>query len=179
MATETSTTGRDSDKFMLRFPDGMRERVAEAAKAAGRSMNAEIVQRLEQSFERTHTAHVQAGPTESRVFIELMTTSMQNQVEMLTLRISMAKLRMQSEVDRFESLSREIELETKAAQTDEDFARVEAKVAKLSDNKAVLRELEAELVVIVRERELLLQQLDNSLKLVEKARQLAEARLTT
>ncbi|MDP1542420.1 MAG: Arc family DNA-binding protein [Polycyclovorans sp.] len=39
------------DKFMLRLPDGMRDKLKEAATAAGRSMNAEIVQRLEQSFD--------------------------------------------------------------------------------------------------------------------------------
>ncbi len=44
-------TGRDSDKFMLRFPDGMRERIKLAADANGRSMNAEINARLEASFE--------------------------------------------------------------------------------------------------------------------------------
>lgn len=42
--------GRDSDKFMLRLPDGMRSRIAEAAKANGRSMNAEIVHCLERFF---------------------------------------------------------------------------------------------------------------------------------
>lgn len=44
-----STVGRESDKFMLRFPDGMRERIAELAKQNGRSMNAEIIARLESS----------------------------------------------------------------------------------------------------------------------------------
>lgn len=39
-----------SDGFMLRFPDGMRDRVKAAAEASGRSMNAEIVERLEESF---------------------------------------------------------------------------------------------------------------------------------
>lgn len=48
---DDSSTGRQSDKFMLRLPDGMRERVAAAAKTAGRSMNAEIVARLQQSFD--------------------------------------------------------------------------------------------------------------------------------
>lgn len=38
------------DRFIVRMPDGMRDRIAEAAKAAGRSMNAEIVHRLEESF---------------------------------------------------------------------------------------------------------------------------------
>lgn len=34
---------KDYDKFNLRFPDGMREVVAERAKRNGRSMNSEIV----------------------------------------------------------------------------------------------------------------------------------------
>ncbi len=39
--------GRGSDQFPLRFPDGMREMIAEAAARNGRSMNAEIVARLQ------------------------------------------------------------------------------------------------------------------------------------
>lgn len=39
-----------NDKFMLRLPDGMRDRIKEAAEANNRSMNAEIVARLEGSF---------------------------------------------------------------------------------------------------------------------------------
>lgn len=38
------------DKFMLRLPDGMRDRIKAAAERNNRSMNAEIVSRLEQSF---------------------------------------------------------------------------------------------------------------------------------
>lgn len=41
---------RDYDKFMLRFPDGMRDAVAERAKANGRSMNSEIIQILEDAL---------------------------------------------------------------------------------------------------------------------------------
>lgn len=41
---------RGSDQFNLRLPDGMRERIAEAAASNGRSMNAEIVSRLEATF---------------------------------------------------------------------------------------------------------------------------------
>lgn len=44
------STGRESDKFMLRLPDGMRERIKEVADASGRSMNAEIVFRLNASL---------------------------------------------------------------------------------------------------------------------------------
>ena len=47
---EKSTVTRDSDKFMLRLPDGMRNQIMEAAKAGNRSMNAEIVTRLSESL---------------------------------------------------------------------------------------------------------------------------------
>lgn len=39
-----------SEKFMLRLPDGMRERIKGAAEANHRSMNAEIIARLEATF---------------------------------------------------------------------------------------------------------------------------------
>jgi hypothetical protein len=39
------------DQFVLRLPDGMRERIKDAAEGNGRSMNAEIVDRLEVSFD--------------------------------------------------------------------------------------------------------------------------------
>jgi beta-phosphoglucomutase-like phosphatase (HAD superfamily) len=38
------------DKFMLRMPDGMRERIKAAADANGRSMNSEIVATLEAKY---------------------------------------------------------------------------------------------------------------------------------
>ena len=44
------TVSRESDKFMLRFPDGMRDRIARAAHTSDRSMNSEIIHRLENSF---------------------------------------------------------------------------------------------------------------------------------
>ncbi|WP_404839381.1 Arc family DNA-binding protein [Aeromonas media] len=50
MKKSTAPTGRSSDKFMLRLPDGMRDTISELAKASGRSMNAEIVYRLQKSI---------------------------------------------------------------------------------------------------------------------------------
>jgi hypothetical protein len=43
-------TAQDADKYIVRFPDGMRDQIAAAAKANNRSMNAEIVARLQQTF---------------------------------------------------------------------------------------------------------------------------------
>ena len=45
---------------MVRFPDGMRDAIKRAAEANGRSMNAEIVHRLEVSlYALPHEAYVQ------------------------------------------------------------------------------------------------------------------------
>ena len=41
-----------SDRFQLRLPDGMRDQLAEAATANGRSLNGEVIHRLAQSLER-------------------------------------------------------------------------------------------------------------------------------
>jgi len=38
------------DRFMVRLPDGMRDKIKAAAEAANRTMNGEIVARLEASF---------------------------------------------------------------------------------------------------------------------------------
>lgn len=40
-----------ADKYVLRMPDGMRDRITELAKANGRSMNAEIVLILQQALD--------------------------------------------------------------------------------------------------------------------------------
>jgi plasmid stability protein len=43
-------TGRDSDQFIVRFPEGMREALADLAARNGRSMNAEIIHALALHF---------------------------------------------------------------------------------------------------------------------------------
>jgi hypothetical protein len=48
--TKPERAPQKGDKYIVRLPDGMRDRIAEAAKENNRSMNAEIVARLERSF---------------------------------------------------------------------------------------------------------------------------------
>ncbi|MQT47819.1 Arc family DNA-binding protein [Pseudomonas helleri] len=43
-------SSRTADKFVVRLPDGMRERIAEVARNHHRSMNSKIIARLEQSL---------------------------------------------------------------------------------------------------------------------------------
>src|SRR5271166_4101048 len=51
MSSETPV--HSLEKFVLRLPDGMREKIGVAARANKRTMNAEIIQRLEASFSST------------------------------------------------------------------------------------------------------------------------------
>ncbi len=51
-------TPQSADKYVLRLPDGMRDKLAALAKANDRSMNAEIVRLLQQGMD----AHVQGTP---------------------------------------------------------------------------------------------------------------------
>lgn len=48
---------QDADRINFRVPDGLRERLKEAGRENGRSMNAEIVARLESSFEPSQSIH--------------------------------------------------------------------------------------------------------------------------
>lgn len=52
MASEDSAPSSNSpEKFVVRLPKGMRRRIADAARAYHRSMNSEIVARLEHSLD--------------------------------------------------------------------------------------------------------------------------------
>lgn len=50
MPTKPKPPSKLADQFVLRLPDGMRDRIAAEAKTNNRSMNAEIVARLERSL---------------------------------------------------------------------------------------------------------------------------------
>lgn len=45
-----SRSSRSADKFVVRLPEGMRARIAEVARHSHRSMNSEIIARLEKTL---------------------------------------------------------------------------------------------------------------------------------
>ncbi len=51
---------RTADRIMIRLPDGMRDQLSELAKLHGRSVNAEVVARLEESLNRSGPADLAA-----------------------------------------------------------------------------------------------------------------------
>lgn len=48
--TDSRAPSQKLDQYMVRFPDGLRDRIKNAAAENNRSMNAEIIARLEQSY---------------------------------------------------------------------------------------------------------------------------------
>ena len=62
---------RHLDQFLVRFPDGMRDRIAEVAKANGRSMNAEIVHRLGESLIGSDLRDTMSGLPKDRLIMAM------------------------------------------------------------------------------------------------------------
>lgn len=57
--TDTTSTNRDSDKIIVRLPEGMRDHLAQTAQRHGRSMNAEVVTALAMYFAQTTTGLIE------------------------------------------------------------------------------------------------------------------------
>lgn len=53
-------TGRDSDQFTLRFPNGMRSKIKKIAGRNRRSMNSELIFLIERGMQATH---IESGTT--------------------------------------------------------------------------------------------------------------------
>jgi hypothetical protein len=70
----SALTGRESEKFVLRLPDGMRDRIRLAAEASSRSMNAEIIATLEDKYPAP------AGDTNVRGLAEMLADALRSDV---------------------------------------------------------------------------------------------------
>lgn len=64
-------SSRTADKFVVRLPDGMRERIAEVARSHHRSMNSEIIARLERTLVAEVDADASAGGKQPLASVEL------------------------------------------------------------------------------------------------------------
>lgn len=68
------------DKFNLRFPDGMRDAIAERARRNGRSMNSEIVQILEDALKARVVSWDKSLAPESSEEVVTMSMSQLNKI---------------------------------------------------------------------------------------------------
>lgn len=62
-----STSKQEVEKFVVRLPKGMRDRIAEVSRASRRSMNSEIVARLEDSLGESWNESPAATPSASPI----------------------------------------------------------------------------------------------------------------
>ncbi|MDM7857332.1 Arc family DNA-binding protein [Thiopseudomonas acetoxidans] len=60
-ARKIANTSRTADKFVVRLPSGMRNRIAEVARNNHRSMNSEIIARIEQSLNQEDGVNLEQG----------------------------------------------------------------------------------------------------------------------
>lgn len=67
---ETPYPSQAQEKFVLRLPDGMRDRIKHAAETNNRSMNAEIVATLEEKYPAPRRAPAYDEWLEHREFVE-------------------------------------------------------------------------------------------------------------
>lgn len=81
------------DKFVLRLPEGMRDKIGAAARANRRTMNAEIVQRLEASFSSPGEPLlvINKNTSEADIIWELPNSMQSLQAEVAELRASLVK----------------------------------------------------------------------------------------
>jgi len=102
------------DRIMLRLPDGMRDRIAAAAKANNRSMNAEIVAVLEEKFPAPHPP-----PTQQQV------------IEILALFVDMiyGKSRPEESQELISRMKREIGPDDSMATAKEKLVAIQKEVA--------------------------------------------------
>lgn len=65
--TKPKRAPQQGEKYIVRLPEGMRDRIAESAKANNRSMNAEIVARIQNSFEAQEDVRQLLAPMEEKL----------------------------------------------------------------------------------------------------------------
>jgi hypothetical protein len=70
-ALTRAATSRESDKFILRLPDGMRERLAEVAESQGRTMNAVVIGALAEYL--TDAKSIESQLAEIKTILQALT----------------------------------------------------------------------------------------------------------
>lgn len=130
----------DFHKTGLRLPKDLHAKLHEAAASAGRTYNSEIVSRLQESFE------LRAPAIDAlRAQMDAEVRDLQMRGEMLAVRVEMARLRADALMSRQHAIELEAEALTRAAQTDEDFARADAKGKELAHVEQEAKALHTEL----------------------------------
>lgn len=151
---------REDPQMKIRLPEELKARIDASAAQAGRSLNAEIVARLEGSYRTDNDSFKRE--LEAQVAVIL------TRADTLSLRVDLIKSRMDNLFTRAHLISSETERMAKAAQTDEDFAKAEAMIAEYNKIQLEANALGEQAKQLIVERDAELQRM-NSLQDVLKA----------
>lgn len=158
--------------FGLRMQPELKERIEAAATTSGRSMNAEIVQRLEESFAKKDS--------DAAVFQKLLdgqVVELTNRVALIDLRLAMAKTQLDSALVRGRLVARDLELvEARASHPDNDTILRAAKTE--SDLiQAEVKRVEEEKRDILKARQSLLDEIERVREVISNGRIELEMRI--
>lgn len=171
--TTTAPTGQIAP-FGLRMLPDLKEKIEQAARESGRSMNAEIVARLEESLAKQQAT---AGiPTEIAAYL----AALRNQSLMLDMRADMLKLRLDSIRARALLISKKTSGLDMSSLTDAELESMETEIDELRAAEAEMDAIHGELDTLQNERLEVLQSIRSvrstvSTKVVELEKALADA----
>ncbi len=154
----------EEDRYMritLRIPRDLHARLDRMAEQTSKSLNAEIVGRLEESF----AAPVAAFQREA----DFQIAAIQSRAALMNMRFELARSRVDSLQFRMELITSEGNRLIKEAQTDEDFARAQSYIEKLGPLETELEDLRKEMIAIKKERADAVAELDEMSKTMSAA----------
>jgi DNA repair exonuclease SbcCD ATPase subunit len=132
--------GRGDDQYMIRFPEGLRDTIKEAAELHGRSMNTEIIERLEKYTEL------------ARLPMDVSYLRMEN--ERLTAELTEAKSDTEKQRVLVAQLQHLIDVEHEEAERDQEtLNEIERQFNELKEQAEYLEKLKAEILELSKERQ--------------------------
>nr|WP_157019833.1 Arc family DNA-binding protein [Acidovorax temperans] len=163
-----ATDRHQAPSYPLRMPDELKARVQAAAEESGRSLHAELLARLEGSFRAENESFKRE--------IEAQVSSVLARSDTLSLRIDLIKSRMDNLFTRAHLISSETERMAKDAQTDEDFAKAEARIAEYNEIQTEAAALGAQAEQLIAERDAELQRMHTLKEALREYRERLEAK---
>lgn len=142
-----------------------------------RARSDDLIRQVRTVSEQKTTPAPHGGALDLRHALQLQIGSVQMQSEVLAMRAEVIRLRAENLHARHQVIASEVDAIVKAAKTDDDFARAEAKVSELRRLERALPEVGRELQVVIAERDALVKRLDDMRELLTSKTRDLESRM--
>lgn len=163
---------REDPQMKIRLPADLKDQIEASAKESGRSMNAEIVARLEGSFELRQPAN------NGDLVLDMYLAAVRNELSTLDMRGQLVHMRVDALMQRYQSLEREtaVSKEDLSAMTHAEIDQFEAKLSEFHQLDSELKTAQKELLGLRSQRAALSKQVQSLEALAsKKASMLREA----